>query len=137
MRKEDPASALRVLSIEDDPDLQYLLSRALRDEGLQLSYAFTGTEGLEQAAAVQPHLILLDLMLPRLSGPDVLKRLMEAPETQHIPVIVMTAYSGEPKFFEDDLMALGAVAYLRKPIRFAQLIPLMRRVMGREAPPPR
>lgn len=121
----------RILSIEDDPDLQYLMSCALRAQGFEMFYAFTGPEGLEKAAAVLPDLILLDLMLPQLTGPEVLKGLTANAATRGIPVVVLTAYSGEKEFFEETLTSLGAVGYLRKPVRFNELIPLLRVIVGR------
>jgi CheY-like chemotaxis protein len=120
----------RVLCVEDDPDLQYLMSCALREQGFETYYAFTGPEGSEKAAALRPDLVLLDLMLPLMSGPDVLKGLMEDPATRGTPVIVMTAYAGEEDFFESKLRKLGASAYLRKPVKFEELVPLMRRLLA-------
>lgn len=79
METKNPAARPRVLNVEDDPELQHLTSFALRDQGFEVYYAFTRPEGLEKAAALLPDLILLDLMLPHLSGPEVIKRLMSDP----------------------------------------------------------
>ena len=129
MKRPSP-DAPRILSVEDDPDLQFLLSVALREQGFEVLDAMTGPEGYEKAGALLPDLILLDMMLPQLTGPEVLRALKDDPKTRAIPVIVMTAYAGDPDFFESELLALGAVAYLRKPVHFDELIPLMKRVLG-------
>jgi CheY-like chemotaxis protein len=120
----------RVLCVEDDPDLQFLISFSLREQGFEMYYAFTGPEGSEKAAILKPDIVLLDLMLPLLSGPEVLKNISEDPATRGTPVIVMTAFAGEEDFFESKLRGLGATAYLRKPVRFEELVPLMRRLLG-------
>lgn len=120
----------RILCVEDDPDLQYLVSTALRGQGFDVYCSYTGAEGYEKATTMRPDMILLDMMLPQLTGPEVLRCLKDDPATRAVPVIVMTAYAGEPDFFESQVLALGAAAYLRKPVRFDELIPLMRRILG-------
>ena len=123
----------RILSVEDDPDFQHLVSYALRSQGFEVHSAFTGPEGHQKALALLPDLILMDLMLPGLNGLEVLTLLKQREKTRDIPVIVLTAYS-EDAAFEKDLKALGAFEYLSKPIRFDALIRLVRRILFERTP---
>ncbi|MCM2304941.1 MAG: response regulator transcription factor [Elusimicrobia bacterium] len=127
----------RILSVEDDPDFQHLIACALRNQGFEVHYAFTGPEGHEKALTLNPDLILLDMMLPGLNGAEVVKLLMKNPATRDIPIIVLTAYPAAAGFFEAEIKALGAVEYLRKPVRFEELLGAIRRVLaGRKSKPP-
>lgn len=127
----------RILSVEDDPDFQHLISYALRNQGYEVHYAFSGPEGCEKALSLNPDLILLDMMLPGFSGAEVVKRLMRNKATRDIPVVVLTAYPADASFFESEIKALGAVEYLRKPVQMEELLKLMRRlVSSRKTKPP-
>ena len=121
----------RILSVEDDPDFQHLISLALRNQGFDVHYAFTGPEGCEKALSLNPDLILLDMMLPGLNGPEVAKRLRTSKTTRDIPIIVMTAYTGDVNFFESEIKALGAVEYLRKPVQLEELVKVIKRLLSR------
>lgn len=120
----------RILSIEDDPDLQHLISYALRNQGFEVHYAFTGPEGYEKALSVNPDLILLDMMLPGLNGVEVVKRLKQTKATRDIPFIVLTAYAADANFMESGVLALGAVEYMRKPVQMTELIKTIKRLLG-------
>ena len=127
----------RILSVEDDPDFQHLISLALRNQGFEVHYAFTGPEGHEKALSLNPDLILLDMMLPGLSGPEVVKLLMKSKATREIPIIVLTAYPTDANFFESEIKALGAVEYLRKPVQLEELVKRIKRLLGsRKSKPP-
>jgi DNA-binding response OmpR family regulator len=120
----------RILSIEDDPDFQHLISYALRNQGFEVHYAFTGPEGVEKALSLNPDLILLDMMLPGFNGVEVVKRLMKTKATRDIPVVVLTAYPTDANFFESGIKALAPVEYLRKPVQMDDLVKLMRRLLS-------
>ena len=85
--------ALRVLTVEDEPEMQVILRDNLEYEGFEVLSATTGEEGLQLAMATQPDLILLDLLLPRMSGYEVCRRL----RTEHftMPIIMLTARNAE------------------------------------------
>lgn len=127
----------RILSVEDDPDFQHLISFILRRQGYEVHYAFTGPEGHEKALSLNPDLILLDMMLPGLNGIEVVKLLNKHKSTRDIPVIVLTAYPSDVNFFESEIQAIGAVEYLRKPVQSDELISRVRRLLsGRGNRPP-
>ena len=120
----------RILSVEDDPDFQHLVSYALRNQGFEVHYAFTGPEGHEKALSLNPDLILLDMMLPGLNGVEVVKRLKQKKATRDIPIIVLTAYAADANFMESGIMALGAVEYMRKPVQMPELVKTIKRLLG-------
>lgn len=126
----------RILSIEDDPDMQHLIGQVLFGKGYDIHYAWNGREGYEKVLELEPDLILLDLMLPLWNGVEVLRKLKESKPTQDIPVIVVTAYGDEAKMLKYSIEALGAVAYLRKPISVNELSGLIKRVLAHARPDP-
>ena len=84
-------AALRVLVAEDDADLRNLLVEAIEAEGYEVVVACDGAEALEKARACRPDVALLDQMMPRLEGAEVVRRMREDPALRVIPVILMTA----------------------------------------------
>lgn len=127
----------RILSIEDDPDFQHLIALTLQNQGYEVHYAFTGQEGYEKILALDPDLILLDMMLPLLNGAEVIKLVKKNKATRDIPIIAMTARYDEVDFFESSIKALGVVAYIRKPVQVDELLSVMRRALaGRGAKGP-
>lgn len=103
-----------ILIIEDEADLSELISHHLEKEGYRCRRQYDGIAGLAQLDRDPPDLLILDRMLPRMSGDDVLKRLRRDPKTASIPVIMLTAKSEEA----DELvgLSLGADDYVRKPV---------------------
>ena len=102
----------KILLIEDESALQKTIGDALSQEGFEVLSALDGEVGLRLAQEKCPDGILLDLILPKVNGFDVLKNLKESKETKNIPVIVLTNLEG----MEDIQKALdlGATTYLVK-----------------------
>jgi len=101
----------KVLVVEDSKFLRMATERSLSKAGYLVSTAADGEEALQAANDKLPDLILLDMMLPKISGPNVLKALKENPATMHIPVIVFTSLSQKN---EEKLLGDGAAAYFEK-----------------------
>jgi CheY-like chemotaxis protein len=101
----------RVLLVEDSKFLRIANERTLSKAGYQVCTAGDGEEALKVANDKLPDIILLDMMLPRLSGTEVLKALKANPATMDIPVIVLTSLSQKN---EDKLVSAGAAAYFEK-----------------------
>lgn len=109
-----------VLVIDDDEDILSLVEMILRRNGYEVTTAQNGEEGLAQAAATHPDLILSDVMMPELDGLGMLKRLRSNPSTRGTPVIFMTT-----KTTSEDIVRglnLGADDYLCKPFKFDELL---------------
>ena len=102
----------KILFIEDEPVLQKTFERALRAEGYDMISALDGESGLKLAQTQNPDLILLDIVLPKLNGFDVLKRLKRDPKTKEIPVIILTNLERMSDI--DIALELGATTYLVK-----------------------
>ncbi|OGZ17280.1 MAG: hypothetical protein A2Z78_01515 [Candidatus Nealsonbacteria bacterium RBG_13_36_15] len=102
----------KILFIEDESALQKTLGEILQQEGYQIISALDGKIGLESANDQKPDLILLDLILPKLHGLEVLKKLMDNPKTKKIPVIVLTNL--EDAEGVEKALELGATTYLVK-----------------------
>ncbi len=101
----------RVLLVDDSKFLRMANERALSRAGYQVSTAADGEEALRIANGHPLDIILLDMMLPKISGPDVLKALKANPATKNIPVIVLTSLSQKN---EEKLLHEGAEAYFEK-----------------------
>lgn len=119
----------RILSIEDDVDLQQVVTYALAKKGWDVVYAYDGKDGLDQARKFIPDLILLDMMLPGLNGLEVIKALKADAQTRDIPVIVMTAYPSDAQFLKSAVLAMGAVEYLAKPVHIDELVSTIERLL--------
>ncbi|MDD5302824.1 MAG: response regulator [Elusimicrobia bacterium] len=119
---------IRLLSVEDDPDLQRLLALALAGADFEAHFAFTGPEGFEAAVALRPDVILCDLMLPGYGGQELIRKLKEEPGTRDIPVVVVTAYYDAATLVEAEIRKLGVIEYVRKPVRCGELLKLVRKI---------
>lgn len=103
----------RILVVDDEPDIVALVAYHLARAGYGVSTASTGPEALAKASAELPALIVLDLMLPGMSGFDVIERLRSEPATASIAVLMLTARRDEPDRVRG--LELGADDYLTKP----------------------
>ncbi|MCY4380696.1 MAG: response regulator transcription factor [Proteobacteria bacterium] len=113
-----------ILVVEDEPDIQELLHYNFTKEGFRVFLASDGEEGLSLVSSLEPSLIILDIMLPKLSGFEVCKRLREQEKTSTIPIIIVTAKSEE----HDTIFGLdlGADDYVVKPFSIEELIARVR-----------
>jgi two-component system KDP operon response regulator KdpE len=122
-----------VLLIEDEPEIRRFLRTALPDHGFRLHEAVTGKDGLAQAEARNPDLILLDLGLPDMDGLDIIRKLRE---WSPIPIIILSARDQEQTKIA--ALDLGADDYVTKPFGVNELLARMRatlRQMARAAAP--
>jgi CheY-like chemotaxis protein len=102
---------MKILLVEDSKFLRLAIARALSRGGYEMSFAGDGDEALLMASEKRPDLILLDMMLPRMSGLEVLKALKKDPATVAIPVVVLTGLS---QTNAERLQRDGAIAFLAK-----------------------
>ncbi|MFN3667713.1 MAG: phosphate regulon transcriptional regulator PhoB [Brevundimonas sp.] len=121
-----------VLVMEDEDALATLLSYNLEKEGYRVVVAADGEEGMLQIEERLPDLVLLDWMLPKLSGIEVCRRIRGKPETRNMPIIMLTARGEE----SDRIRGLdtGADDYLTKPFSMSELIARIRAVLRRIRP---
>lgn len=103
----------KILLIEDDPLMVRMYQRKLMNDGYDVGVAVNGEEGLVQIRSFRPDLVLLDIMMPKLNGLEVLERMKADPTIARIPVIILTNLGGSEEDIDRGL-ELGAVAYLVK-----------------------
>ncbi|MBI4348732.1 MAG: response regulator [Elusimicrobia bacterium] len=125
----------RILSVEDDVDLQHMLAMALRLAGHDVLYAYSGEEGIQKALALEPDIVLLDMALPICDGASVLERLKAHAKGKYVPVIVLTGNWNDPRFCEEKMSAMGAVAYLKKPFRVERLRDAIAKILSHKKRP--
>jgi pilus assembly protein CpaE len=122
-----------ILIVDDDPNVQRLLSYTLRQEGFEVAVVADGAEALRAWEASRPALILLDVMLPKLDGYAVAQRIRaDEGATAHTPIIMLTA-EGDVEQRVRGLRA-GADDYLMKPFHPAELLARIRGLLSRFAP---
>jgi len=102
----------KVLLVEDDPLVSRMYSKSFRFEGVEVTLAKNGKEGLEVAKKIKPDLIYLDIMMPEMNGIEVLGRLKADKETKNIPVVMLTNLSGTHDV--ETAMTKGASGYMVK-----------------------
>jgi hypothetical protein len=117
-----PVSGGAVLVIDDDPSVRDLVKRSLSKEGLAVTTAASGEEGIELARKHPPDVITLDVQMPGMDGWEVLKTLKATPELRQIPVIMMTNVDEKGTGY-----ALGAAEYMTKPIDRDRLVDVLKK----------
>ena len=130
-------SEKQLLIVEDEKPIAEILAYGFRREGFAVRCAYTGAEGLRMAEEERPDLVLLDWMLPDLSGVDVCRMLTE---TYNVPIVMLTARSS----VDDKLLGLetGADDYITKPFDLREVVGRVRAILrrfdktGRDAPAP-
>ena len=122
--------AKKILFIEDEPALQTTLGDFLKSGGFSVSTAADGISGLEMAKKEKPDLILLDLILPKKNGFDVLLELKQDPKTVAIPVMVLTNLESAEDI--DRALEAGATAYLVKTnYRLEEVMEKVKSLLGK------
>ncbi len=121
-----------VLIIDDESDLASLVEFNLQKAGFQTAIALTGARALELASQRVPDAVLLDLMLPDISGKEVCRRLRADPRTKSVPVVMLTARGEEMDRVEG--FEAGADDYVTKPFSPRELVLRIKAILRRSAP---
>ncbi len=119
----------RVLIVDDEENIVELLKFNLELKGYEIEYAYDGEEALKKAKEIKPSLILLDLMLPVISGTEVCRKIREDDELKDTPIIMLTAKNME----KDKIygLELGADDYITKPFSIKELMARIKAVSRR------
>mgnify|MGYP000539577118 FL=1 len=110
----------KILVIDDLPENVFMLQDRLEHEGYEVITAYNGSTGIEKALSELPDLILLDVMMPDITGIEVCRRLVNDPATKDIPIILVTAKSGADDTKEG--LEAGAFDYIKKPFNRIELL---------------
>jgi DNA-binding response OmpR family regulator len=109
-----------ILVIDDLPENVFMLQDRLENEGYNILTAYEGKSGIEKARSDMPDLILLDIMMPGITGIEVCKILVNDDKTKHIPIILVTAKAGAEDTREG--LEAGAFDYIKKPFNRVELL---------------
>jgi DNA-binding response OmpR family regulator len=126
--------ATKILVIDDDPDLVEALKIILETESYQVVSAFDGKEGLKKVKEENPHLIILDLLLPKEDGDVLCRELKGDPRYTDIPILVLTAVAEKVDikvFPEHKISSLPADDYVHKPIQPQDLLDRVKKLLAR------
>ncbi len=129
MQQSNTSAAQRILVVEDEPDIAALIAYQLTREGFRVETVESGTDALGSIYRSIPNLIILDRMLPGLSGDEVITRLRGDSETSSIPVLMLTAKREQEDRIEG--FELGADDYLTKPFSPRELVLRVKAVLRR------
>jgi DNA-binding response OmpR family regulator len=123
----------KILVVDDERDIIELIKYNLEMEGFRVSSAYNGEDALRLAKREPPDLLILDLMLPGMDGLEVCRVLKKESQTNHIPVIMLTAKTGEPDIVVG--LELGADDYITKPFGTRELVARVKAVLRRGSKP--
>ena len=121
-----------ILVVEDEEPIQILLSYNLESEGYRVRHTADGEDVMQLVTDERPDLIVLDWMLPGISGIEVCRLLRAKPETRDIPIIMLTARSEEAERVRG--LATGADDYMVKPFSVPELLARIRTILRRVNP---
>ena len=116
--------------VDDDRELCDLLSYFLADEGYAVSRAYAGQEAIDSARASVPDAVLLDLLLPDISGVSVGRALRDAPATRDVPIVLI---SGDRAAIARSRAELGAHSFLEKPFSLGSVQAAVRAALGTDS----
>ncbi len=125
------SDASRILIVDDNPDLRTYVSTILREQGYRIWTARNGAEGFQSAQTHRPQLIVTDLMMPMVSGLDMIRMIREDTDLKGIPIILLTAKADEDTRIEG--VERGADAYLSKPFSDRELLAGVRNLLALKA----
>lgn len=119
----------RILIADDEPNIVLSLEFLMQRAGYAVEIVDNGEDALRRAAEHPPDLLLLDVMLPRLSGFEVCQRLRALPACRTLPIIMLTAKGRDSEVSKG--LALGATAYVTKPFSVRDLVEQVRQILDR------
>jgi twitching motility two-component system response regulator PilH len=117
----------KVLVVEDSPPQREMISSLLKDNGMNVTSASDGIEALEQIEQDRPDIVVLDIVMPRMNGYELCRRLKDNPTTKELPV-VMCSTKGE-EFDRYWGMRQGANAYIAKPFQPQELVGTVKKLL--------
>ena len=125
-----PKTGETILIIDDDSSLRKVVKLRLEWEGYHVLTAEDGEQGLQLAKAEQPHVILLDILMPKMDGREALRGLKADPNTRDIPVILLTVIGQNDELYTP--LGTGHAFHLSKPYNSHELLEKIRQVLLKE-----
>lgn len=119
----------KILLVEDDPMVVRMYQRKLEMEGFKISLAFNGEEGLTALKKEKPDFILLDIMMPKMNGIEMLKMMKKDRETKDIPVVILTNLGDKPEDVQK-CKELGAEDYwVKANVSLKELVERIKKIL--------
>jgi len=118
----------KIMAVDDERHIVRLIQVNLERAGYQVVTAFDGQDALRKVETEKPDVIVLDVMMPKMDGFEVLKRLQANPDTREIPVIMLTAKAQDADVFRG--WSSGVSAYLTKPFNPLELVTFVKRILS-------
>ena len=118
----------KIMAVDDERHIVRLIQVNLEWAGYQVVTAFDGQDALRKVETEKPDVIVLDVMMPKMDGFEVLKRLQANPDTREIPVIMLTAKAQDADVFRG--WSSGVSAYLTKPFNPLELVTFVKRILS-------
>ena len=122
----------RVLVVDDDPHIRRILTLNFEDEGYEVSVAVDGDEATEMARTLHPDVMVLDVMMPRSDGFTVLRVLRSSPQTDDIPILLLSAKASDDEVFAG--WRSGADSYVTKPFEVDDVLRIVAGLSARAEP---
>ena len=110
----------KILVVEDEPDIMRIITHALTAAGYKVIPAYGGEDAIRKVKAQRPDLVLTDLAMPKVSGVEVIQALKKDPETQHIPILAVTAHVWDG--IAQSAGQVGVDGFISKPFNMKQLL---------------
>lgn len=124
----------KILIIDDEPELVKAVEVRLKVNGYAVATAYGGMAGIEKAKKVKPDLILLDILMPKMDGYEVCKKLIADPETKDILIIIFTAI--QKRDLEAKCRELGITNFILKPFETEDLLNMVNRELSKNSKNP-
>jgi CheY-like chemotaxis protein len=123
--------APKVIVVDDEADFALMLKRLLEDRGFACSTAGDGSEGLELIERTKPQLAVIDILMPKLNGYEMLNALRESPRFHDLPIIIMTSLTADEETPDQKWMdRLGVAGFFSKPFEPRQLVSRIEEILG-------
>jgi len=133
MEEEVKSKKMRILLIDDEEDFGFFVKLNLEKTGrFEVTTTTSGSKGLILASKERPDLILLDIIMPELSGGDVAEQLLESPETADIPVLFITAIASRTEV-QSQQGTIGGRSFIAKPVTPDELMAKIDRLFSRKS----
>jgi CheY-like chemotaxis protein len=113
----------KILVVDDEPDIREVVRLYLAEEGYEIIEACNGQEAILKVQTEKPDLVVLDIMMPGINGFEVAKHLKDDPNTQHIPIIILSVLAHDSQFRQ------GILDYISKPFRQDELVQTVRKIL--------
>ena len=125
---QDSPEDRQIVVADDDADILRLIERRMARRGYEVVTATNGIEALDAVQATSPAAVVLDWLMPKMTGSQACEALKANPSTSHIPIVLLTAKAADADVEEG--LSVGADAYLTKPFDIHELDALVREVIG-------